>query len=98
MEWWKIGILVLVFVLLGWGMYNLVTAKTPLKKEIQTLQTPVNSLAEENKNLTALIEYFKRPENLLKEVKSQFNYHEVGEKLIIIVPGASTTLGTSTSR
>ncbi len=98
MEWWKIGLLILVFGVLGWGMYGLVSTKAPLQKEIGMLQSSVNSLTEENKNLTAMIEYYRHPENLLKEVKSQFNYHEVGEKLIIIVPGATTTIGTSTGR
>lgn len=97
MEWWKVAILVLVFAVLGWGMYNLMSAKVALNSEVDTLQKSVSSLTDENRNLRASIEYFKLPENLLKEVKSQFNYHEIGEKLIIIVPGTNATSATSTA-
>lgn len=90
-------ILILLFVFLAWGVYDLVVEKGSLQGEVNNLSQKVKSLENENKSLAESINYFKNPENLLKELKSQFNYHEVGEKLIIIVPGATSSVqGTST--
>ncbi len=62
-----------------------------LSREVNELKSEFQALQEENQELTARIEYFKNPENLLKEIKSQFNYREQGEGLIIIVPNATAT-------
>ncbi len=40
----------------------------------------------ENQKLEKSIGYFSFLENLEKEVKAQFNFRQIGEKLIIIVP------------
>lgn len=82
----KIIILVLIAALLGWGIFNLEKEKNSLRKEAKSLELTLDALKKENDSLLADIEYYKRPENLLKELKSQFNYKEEGEKLIIIVP------------
>ena len=94
MEWWKIAVLVLVFAILAWGMYDLMSTKNVLTDEVKTLQKSVQALKDENRSLSASIDYYKVPENLLKEVKAQFNYREAGEKLIIIVPNATSTTST----
>jgi len=86
MPWGKILIIFVIFAVLGWGFYNLSREKSLLKGEIDELGVKLNRLEEENKNLTSRIEFYQEPENLLKEVKSQFNYREAGEGLIIIVP------------
>ena len=91
MRWSKILILFVIAVLMGWGIYGLLREKATLTKNLEALKSNFDALENENKSLTAGIEYFKRPENLLKELKSQFNYREAGEKLIIVVPNATTT-------
>ena len=40
----------------------------------------------ENQKLEKSVSYFSFLENLEKEVKAQFNFRQLGEKLIIIVP------------
>ena len=85
MRWAKILVLISVFMLFGWGIYDLIIEKRVLKKDLAGLQANINVLESENKSLLESIEYFKRPENLLKELKSQFNYRQAGEGLIIIV-------------
>jgi len=90
----KAGILIVIVALLGWGMYVLIQERNELGSEVEKLSASANFLREENESLEEKIEYYKNSENLLKELKSQFNYREEGEKLIIIVP--ETQKSTST--
>jgi len=98
MKLWMWVTLLLVIALLFLGAYNLMSTRAGLSQTFGELKAELLSLTAENVLLKDKLEYFKHPENLLKELKSQFNYTEAGEKLIIIVPGASTTLATSTAR
>lgn len=85
---------VIFFALIGflyWGIYNLTEERKELSRKVGELEDSVNLLESENKSLTAKIEYYKKSENLLKEVREQFNYKLEGEKMIIIVPAATTT-------
>ncbi len=86
MNWGRRLVIVAVVLILGFGLFKLFREKSELGSEVEKMRAEFQSLAEENKDLAARIEYFKNPENLLKEIKSQFNYREEGEKLIIIVP------------
>ena len=95
---WKIAVLILVAGLLGWGVSNLFFKERALRQEGTELSRRLETVEQENASLAESIEYYQNPENLMKELKSQFNYREGGEKLMIIVPaGTSTKLGTSTS-
>lgn len=85
----KFFVLFLVFIVMVFGVYKLIVKNNALEKDIEKLGANLESLEKENHELLADIEYFKEPENLIKELKSQFNYREAGEKLIIVVP--STT-------
>ncbi|MBI5732554.1 septum formation initiator family protein [Candidatus Jorgensenbacteria bacterium] len=87
--------LLIVVGILGWGLYTLTTEKTALETEVNHLENSVKKLDTENITLRTDIDRLKQPENLLKELKSQFNYREDGEKLIILVP-ATATRPTST--
>ena len=84
--WGRRLVVAVVVVILGFGLFRLFREKSVQGNEGEKMRAEFNSLAEENKDLAARIEYFKNPENLLKEIKSQFNYREEGEKLIIIGP------------
>ena len=85
----KFFVLFLVFIVMVFGVYKLIVKNNALEKDIEKLGANLESLEKENRELLADIEYFEEPENLIKELKSQFNYREAGEKLIIVVP--STT-------
>ena len=91
MRFWHILIMFFAVVALTAGVYNLYAKSNDFKKETAELKISVKKISDENEELVSKIEYFKRPENLLKELKSQFNYVESGEKLIIIVPQTTTT-------
>ncbi|HDY73093.1 MAG TPA: hypothetical protein ENH86_00785 [Candidatus Jorgensenbacteria bacterium] len=86
MNIWKTIVFILVLIVLGIGMYNLRSENQELERDVDSLSTAVNDLESENKLLLEKITYFRNPENLLKELKSQFNYREQGEEMIIIVP------------
>lgn len=70
----------------GYQGYKLYLQKISLEKNLTKINTQLNEIYEENQKLTADLEYFKRPENLIKELKSRFNYVNPGEKLLIVVP------------
>ena len=91
MSWWQWLIILAVVGLLGVGAYDLLKDSASLRKEAESLEVSLSKLQEENKDLISRIEYFQYPENLLKELKSQFNYREIGEELIIIVSDNSTS-------
>ena|SRR3989344_8345419 len=91
----KIIIAVLIAAVLVFGVYGLMSEKSKLEGEVEKLSESAEKLQTENRSLLADLEYFKNPENLVKELKSQFNYHEAGEELIIVVPNATSSRKTS---
>ncbi len=82
----KTIIFLLILGLLGVGLYNLRKENLALERGIHELTASLSGLEEENKTLQDRISYFRIPENLVKELKSQFNYREADEELIIVVP------------
>jgi len=86
MNFWKAGVLVVILAVLALGIYSLVSKNQVFGKKASELGASLQKLQDENDYLASQIKYFEHPENLLKELKSQFNYREEGEKLIIIVP------------
>ena len=91
MNWWRTIIVAVIVVVMGAGIYGLMKEKSGLNEEVAGLRDEFQKLEQENRELNARIEYFASPENLLKEIKSQFNYREQGEGLIIIVPNKTAT-------
>ena len=86
MHWWKLVIIILVILALGWGFWILRGERKDLEVEEKILKADLSALLEENTEIQDNIDYFEDPENLLKEAKSQFNYRAPGEELIIVVP------------
>ncbi|MEK7513226.1 MAG: hypothetical protein AAB601_03445 [Patescibacteria group bacterium] len=84
MKLWHVGAVIGVVAILVVGVWRLLEEKRTVEAEVAELQGSVRALAEENASLLESIEYFKDPRNLVKELKSQFNYREEGERLIII--------------
>lgn len=86
MKWLKFTVLGIIIVVFVWGFYIVFTEKNSLHSEIVSLRDEIGTLEDENQSLEFDISYFSNPENLLKELKSKFNYREEGEHLIILVP------------
>ena len=71
----------------AWGGYDLERQNRQLEIKLNNLKTGSELLEKENQTLKENIEYFGYADNLIKELKSLFNYRQPGEKMIIIVPG-----------
>ena len=83
---WLIIILSLVLIGVLAQVYLILKESNGLKKDLDDLNGRIGALVKENADLKLDIEYFSIPENLGKELKSRFNYKEVGEKMMIVVP------------
>lgn len=97
MTWWKLTALIAVVALLGTGMYTLRGERKAIDAEVADLEAKYNALKREEQSINDKIEYYSVPENLIKEAKSQFNYKEPGEQLMILVQPQVTATSTATS-
>jgi cell division protein FtsB len=73
-------------VMLGLGVYKLTVEKNALAKETKNARDELNELNEEKKSLEEEMSYLANPENILKQLKTRFNYRKPGENMMIIVP------------
>ncbi len=95
MNWVRTAVFVAVLGILGIGFYNLQKENQGLRASIQDMTATLANVEAENGTLQSRIDYFRVPDNLLKELKSQFNYKQEGEQMIIIVPKSSSTPPTT---
>ena len=84
-------LLIAVIIFLGWQFFNLYIKNISLEKSSNKLNAEISSIKVENKDLASDINYFSNPENQEKELKSKTNYKKSGEKMIIIIPPATST-------
>lgn len=84
----RLFVLIVAVGVLGVMAYSLYGDRVAVVDEVIRLRTKHKQFTSENADLFSKIEYFKIPENLLKESRTQFNYIVPGEKLIILVPEA----------
>lgn len=80
--------IILIIGLLGlasWGLLNLEIQNRRLEVKINNFETSASALGKENQSLQENIEYFSQADNLIKELKSLFNYRQPGEKMMIII-------------
>ncbi|MDO8430212.1 MAG: septum formation initiator family protein [bacterium] len=84
-------ILGLVLLALAWQLFNLYRQNKKLGDTLSAIDVKTDFFKKENSELQADLEYYAKPENLEKELRSRFNYKKPGEKLIIIVPPKEAT-------
>lgn len=82
-------------ILLGREIYTFYTRRNAAYEEYKTLTDKLDASQAENEKLKAELDYLSRPENLEKELRARFNYRQAGEKLIIIVPRATSTASST---
>lgn len=87
----KILLFVVILGILVWGFYRLRGEREVFVEEVKKLQETADSLKKENTSLVEKIEYFKNPDNLVKELRAQLNYKKQGENMIIVIPSKATT-------
>ncbi len=81
----------LIFVLMFFGLFNIVTETMALKIENRKINATLKDASEKNVYFKNKIEYLEKPENILKEAKSELPYKDSNEKVIIIVKPVSTS-------
>jgi len=86
MRFLRILAIIAIIGFLGWGLFNLEKQSRGLEAKIKNLQTDATAFEKENQIIKDNIEYYSHPENLIKELKSLFNYRQPGEKMLIIIP------------
>ncbi len=97
MKIWKTIVLAVVTVILIFGILALDKQRRSYETQREQLEQKVNGLKTEQETLKSSIEYYAKPENLLKEAESQFYFKKSGENLVIIVPSLSTSTSSSTT-
>lgn len=80
------SLLIVAIVFIGYHAYQFLAAKTEAEKKFTELQNKLNGLEAENKKVEDDIQYYSNTANLIKELRSQLNYHLPDEKMIIVVP------------
>ena len=78
--------LIFVLLVIFYQLYQLFSYHRELRFSASASDKKLQSFKQENFQLQADLEYFQEPENLVKELRSRFNYKKPGEKLIIVVP------------
>ncbi len=84
----KLIIIILIIILLALltQIYFIFNEKNKLRDKFESLSAKGNNLIEENNKIKSDMEYFSSKDNLEKELRSKFNYKNIGEKMMIVVP------------
>lgn len=82
----RVFIIIFIAIVFGLIAYSLFGEQRVFKSSVLDLRAENKKIEKENAELMAKIDYFKIPENLLKESRLQFNFKKQGEKLLIIIP------------
>ena len=78
----KIVIFILLLAILGflgWGIYGFMVEKRGFEEKTAGLEVKTAALKEDIAKSESEIKYFSEEANLLKELKSQFNYRKLFE-------------------
>jgi hypothetical protein len=70
----------------GYQIYGLFWEYRELSGEATALGEESETLKRENGELGNRIEYLAKPENLINEIKSRFNYRLPEERTILVAP------------
>lgn len=87
-------LLSILVILMGIQIGVFYRQKKDLEQNFAQIIEAAKRADDDYKKLEADYQYYQNPENLEKELRSRFNYHSPDEKLIIIVPKATTTSST----
>ena len=87
-------ILVIAVILIGVKVAGFWSQENDLSAQLGDITTRYQKAATDHADLTSDVRYLANPINLVKELRSRFNYKQPGETMVIIVPGTSTTNST----
>ncbi len=94
---WRWIAFAIVVLILGWGLVSLISTNNSYQSQEAALSSQLAELHEQNISLQNELDSLKNPQNLINILKSQTNYVEQGEKLIIITSPNSTSTATSSA-
>jgi len=70
----------------GYQIYGVTKNYRNLLIESRIAKSEAEALKQENMEIRAKIERLQEPENLVQEIKRQFNFRRPGERTIIVAP------------
>ncbi len=85
--------LIPVSLALIFGIFQNLYHRYQVKKDLDRLNVEVVSLNKQKENLDKLLDYYKNESNLEKEARIRLNYKKEGEKVVVILPTATTSPG-----
>ena len=77
-------ILIIVLIAVLWQVFVVTGENRKLRNEFDNLASQLEAIKKENEKLKSDLEYYSKPENLEKELRSRLNYKKPGEQTIII--------------
>ena len=89
MRLWQWLVLAVAVGFFAFGVYWLSLEKRVADAEVKKLEAELLSAVAEEDALEGKVQYLSEPENLVKEIKAQFNYRRPDEKLIIVVSSST---------
>lgn len=89
--------LIAVFLTLVTGIFQKIYYQYEARRELNKLNAELANLSNEKSGLNKLIDYYKNKSNVEKEARVRLNLKKEGEKVVIILPSATSTGGTGKS-
>jgi hypothetical protein len=80
----------------GARAFGLLKERNAAVQDLRTLQEKDTTVEQDKTRIDSENQFLANPDNLEKELKARFNYHQPGEKEIILVPPEHPTSATST--
>ncbi|HUX36009.1 MAG TPA: hypothetical protein VMV71_03190 [Candidatus Paceibacterota bacterium] len=86
-----VAILLIFLAVLGNEIYLFSQKNSENQAEYQKVKAELDQTQADMEKTKADLNYYMNPANLEKELRARFNYRLIGEKMIIIVPAATST-------
>lgn len=84
-------LLIPVSLALIFGIFQNFYHRYQVKKDLDRLNAEIINLNKQKEDLDKLLDYYKNISNLEKEARVRLNYKKEGEKVVIILPAATST-------
>ena len=85
--------LIPVLLALIFGIFQNLYHRYQFKQDLDRLNAEIISLNKQKEDLDKLLDYYKNTSNLEKEARIRLNYKKEGEKVVVILPTATTSPG-----
>src|SRR3989344_5350396 len=83
--------LIPILLALAVGIFQEIYYRYKVKGELDKLNAEITNLSEQKNGLNSLIDYYKNESNLEREARVRLNLKKEGEKVVIILPQATST-------